>query len=800
MVVCSLALLACQQEEIGKLPEEGNIVAEQTKGEVRKGVLQVKFTTELNARTQMQTRADGIALTGEPAIDSALLSLGNVRMERIFPHAGKFEEKHKAAGLDRWYRLVFDENIDPVALQEIYARLQGVEKVSPEYNICISEKEKITPDYVSRLIALPGTKASQEMPFNDPKLNMQWHYDQGNLTVTSGAGIGLFKAWRVTTGDPRVVVAVLDMGVDYTHPDLAANMWVNEAELNGVPGVDDDGNGKIDDIYGYDFEQGKGEITPGDHGTHVAGTIAAVNNNGIGVCGVAGGSGTGDGVRIMGCSLGSMRVTLMNPEDAIVYAADNGASIIQCSWVVPHTEALYEAIDYFVNNAGNELMKGGLAVFAAGNDGVTARQYPAAYDNTLAVASLNQSNRRSSFSNYGNWIDISAPGGAGATGGSEAYGILSTIPGGDYGYMSGTSMAAPHVSGVAGLIISAKGGPGFTAEKLKEILLTSVGPLNPDEAHVSLMGKGALRADNALWDNDHTAPEAVTDLKIDRLYGKGILTWHIAKDINDGQPLEYVIYYNTTSPANGNGAQKAVISVRGFKAGDKFVCEWPVFPSNATWHVAVAGRDTWENESALSNEVTIDWQNDAKAPAVVTDIRFAEEGGRLFLAWVNPVDEKDGTAAFYRLTVYHEEGNAGTLVLDTLIEAVGRAGDLTKIPLEISGLDENYVFRLAAVDCWNNSSEFSEGVVYFPVAPDELKTYPNPVQKVLHLKWGAHFSGTKAVSLYDMSGRRVFRQELGAGSGAGQTEVDFSAVAAGAYLLRFEADGKTVTRNIMKVK
>ncbi len=132
--------------------------------------------------------------------------------------------------------------------------------------------------------------------FNDPRLPEQWHYQNfGNISGTvAGADINLFPAWEVTTGSPEVVVAIIDGGIDYTHEDLAANMCINEAELNGLPGVDDDGNGFVDDIYGFNFCTNSGEIYPHSHGTHVAGTVGAVNNNGIGVAGVAGGAGSKD--------------------------------------------------------------------------------------------------------------------------------------------------------------------------------------------------------------------------------------------------------------------------------------------------------------------------------------------------------------------------------------------------------------------------------------------------------------------------------------------------------------------------
>ena len=800
LVSCLLWLAACQDDRLPEVSGTEEPGSPAVAGGIRKGVLQIKFSQELNEQPQMRTRAAGKAATGNARIDDVLADLGQVRMERIFPYAGKFEERHRQAGLDRWYRLMFDENIDPHQLEQRCAPLEGVEKAGPEYEIRLAGEGIVTHGHVSRALYMPVTKTETVMPFNDPQLSMQWHYDHGDLPMAEGAGIGLFKAWRVTTGDPRVVVAVLDMGVDYAHEDLAANMWVNEAELNGLPGVDDDNNGYVDDIYGYNFAAGTGNIKPGDHGTHIAGTVAAVNGNGVGVCGVAGGSGNDDGVRIMSCQLGEGSTELKNPEAAMVYAADNGASIIQCSWYLQHTQALQEAVDYFIEHAASPLMSGGLAVFAAGNEGVTSRRYPAAYSNTVSVASVNQNNRRSSFSNYGDWIDISAPGGIGSNSGSRACGILSTLPGNDYGYMNGTSMAAPHVSGVAALVISARGGAGFTAGQLKEILYTTVGALNSDEPNKDLMGRGVLRADRALWNDDGVAPAAVTDLQLLREKNGGMLNWTVAADANDGQAREYVVYYRTSAPADGQGTRTAVWPVKGMIAGDVMSCPLPEFPENATWHLAVAGRDVWGNESPLSNEVTVVWNNDHRAPDIVSGVKFEQEGKRLYLSWVNPADAQDGTAVLYRIVVRNGRAEDSPVVMDRSVVVSGKAGDRTRMLIDLPEMDENYMFSIAAIDCWNNSSDFSEAVYYLPVAPGELKVYPNPVSKELFLNWGEDFTGTKSVRIYDQAGRLVMNRDLSATVGADKDVIDLSALAAGSYVLKFSAGRKQESRNIMKIK
>jgi subtilisin family serine protease len=248
-----------------------------------------------------------------------------------------------------------------------------------------------------------------EYPFNDPELSWQWHYNNdGSLSEDSkaGADINLLNAWKYTAGDNRVIVAVVDGGIMADHPDLKDNMWVNEAEKNGQPGVDDDGNGYIDDIHGYNFIDNpvnvEGQPNPvwtdtfdnAAHGTHVAGTIAAVSNNGKGIAGVAGGDNGVGGVRIMACQiLGGKYNT--SDEDAAArameYAADMGAVIASNSWgndpgaiTTDNTykvamSARYVAFNYFMKKKNHPALDGGIIVFAAGNESTAMAGYPGAY-------------------------------------------------------------------------------------------------------------------------------------------------------------------------------------------------------------------------------------------------------------------------------------------------------------------------------------------------------------------------------------------------------------------------------------
>lgn len=484
------------------------------------------------------TRSSGVEVaTGLVSLDRIAADLGAVSMTRVFPHAGRFEERTRKAGLHLWYLVEFDENIAVTRAANEFASSEYVAAIEPVmYVRRLSEKKVVTVDDVTANLNRIGKTATSG--FNDPLLSEQWHYenDGSRSYWTAGADIRLFEAWEQTTGHPDVIVSVVDGGVCYTHPDLAANMWINEAEMNGTAGVDDDGNGYTDDIYGYNFVYNQGEIQADLHGTHVAGTIAAVNNNGIGVAGIAGGDGTpGSGVRIMSCQIfyddirgNEYQATVANTLAAIKYGADNGAVISQNSWGYPsgytptYLSMYVEAVEYFIEYAGKDEygnqtgpMNGGIVIFSSGNSASSALSYPGAIESVVSVSAFAPNYRIAYYSNYGTWVSISAPGGDSNYG--EMCEVLSTIGGYNrgiytegYAYMQGTSMACPHVSGIAALYISkyGVGTPGLTPEKLKARMFETADPVIYDynPAYTGMLGAGLIDAAAILRD-EATDPE-----------------------------------------------------------------------------------------------------------------------------------------------------------------------------------------------------------------------------------------------------------------------------------------------------
>ncbi len=479
-------------------------------------------------------------------------------MKRLFRPAGKFEAKHRKHGLHLWYEIRFDTKQEIDKVIAAYQNATSIEIAEPVYEVKYADGYNENTKTIHVKNQKIAAKSLDGVP-NDPRYGEQWHYNNTGQSPDAivGNDINIEEAWKIQTGNSQVTVAIMDTGFDVNHPDLKGNLWVNPEEIPGN-NIDDDNNGYIDDIHGYNFADDTGTISAGDHGTHVAGTVAAETNNNIGVAGVAGGSGNNDGVRLMATSVFGNGIA--NIMEAYVYAADNGAVISQNSWgygvfTIDIRASDKAAIDYFIANAGGagNAMNGGTVIFASGNNGAEGTYYPAKYDPILSVSSLANSGKKASYSNYGTWVDISAPGGDQNTSGTTA-GILSTTSGGGYGYKQGTSMACPHASGVAALVVSEFAG-NISGIELKHIMENSTDPVDQlNTAYVGKLGSGRINALKALQYGNATVDTPNT-IEISNIGARtAIINWNAVD-----QALRYTVRYrknndtwieNTTNATN----------------------------------------------------------------------------------------------------------------------------------------------------------------------------------------------------------------------------------------------------------
>jgi len=470
-------------------------------------VVQFKLPSD---QIETARKSGGDLSLGIPSLDK-IADKYNVTIGRqLFKGAKPVTLKGNYFDLSRYYLLRFDPAADLDVVLEEFRKNPNVESV---------EKNAIHSIY-----ATP----------NDGYFSYQWYHNQ-----TSDHDIDSPEAWDIETGSTGIIVAILDSGTRYFHPDLGGvnasysnpgasrgNMWINTAELNGSSGYDDDGNGYVDDWIGWDFIDGVSNCWSGEdcntedndprdfngHGTHTAGIVGMITNDGYGMAGVAGGwnSGSqtvyGNGVKIMALRMGYSYnylgqeygvVDMAAAASAFYYAADNGADIASCSWGSSNSGGLGAAVSYFISS-------GGLVFVAAGNDGDQSADYLNARGDCISVAATDENDNGASFTNYGTWVDICAPG----------TNIYSTFhdhsdPSTNYwASMGGTSMACPMAAGVGALIWSHN--PGWTASQVETQLYNSVENIDAylSSKYIGKMGAGRINAYDAVNTGGPAAPVA----------------------------------------------------------------------------------------------------------------------------------------------------------------------------------------------------------------------------------------------------------------------------------------------------
>ena len=597
------------------------------------GEMIVEFSDEAVLKIESSSNLQVAVLTKAAFGEKVTSTLGITSLSRLYPDAGEWEPRHRAAGLHRWYRISYDPL---VPLTKAAASLEGLDGV-------------VYSEPARRL-------RSADALFNDPELSKQWHYDNpGTGSYNPLADINVVPVWKnFTAGSSDVTVAVVDGGVDLSHPDL------NGVVIEGGP---DGSKNFVNGYTGY-------SISATTHGTHVAGTIAAINNNGTGVCGVAGGRDGKGGVKILSCQIFSDKTdsegnSLQGDSyNAMVWGADHGAVISQNSWGFVYDSAadakqgsagaMKAAIDYFVKYAGcdsdgNQLstspMKGGVVIFAAGNE-AWPDAWPAEYEGVIAVGAINATLSRSSYSNYGDWVDICAPGG---DSGVDPM-ILSTLPDGKYGYLQGTSMACPHVSGVAALLVSHFGGQGFTSEMLTERLLgganggtglsgQKIGPLV--DAYGAFMYGGTV------------APERVEDFRVEPSSNNLTFTWNVTAD-SDSQTGGAYAYLLLASKSESDfasldlrnlpsGMVSRIVEVEGKKVGESISGVISSLDFETSYYTAIVGYDFSKNYSALSPVKKVSTLGN-HAPVIETDA-------------VSPVEIRAFETKSFDFSVYDPDGH-----------------------------------------------------------------------------------------------------------------------------------------------
>ena len=724
------------------LPDPAPVEAEEAEGSdicTIPGILHVEFTEEMTSHIESSQEDELIAELG---------SYGITSLTRLFPDAGEFEARHRESGLHHWYKVSYDPTTSATKAAASFRDIPGAATVE------IPRKIHTTARY----------------PFSDPYAGEQWNlYNTSQVSgFVKGIDINVLPLWEITGGSSDVIVNVVDTGVDMNHE-----------ELQGVC-IPASGNGSHNFVYGREGSS----ITPGMHGTHVAGTIAAISNNGKGISGIAGGLNGRGGVRILNSQIFHEREDGKedpgDSEAAIIWGADHGALISQNSWGYDYNsereakestvpKEFKAAVDYFIKYAGCDadgnqtgLMKGGLVVFAAGNDGWSAG-HPGDYEPVVCVGALGPDGRRATYSNYGNWVDICAPGGE-TDRFSDPIAMILAPAGGSYYYMTGTSMACPHVSGVAALLISAYGGPGFTCDDLKKMLLDGANPAVGASEKIGPM----LDAYGAYLAYGGTAkPRIRTDYTGDyRVKGHEVLSINfyvtsetdVKIDVECDNAATYSIHDKDIAVTVNDGSGKLT----------------------GIHRLKITATDTLGQTATETFDFTI-LQN--HAPVVVSPVEdkvVSIRNSTITVNLENVFKDEDGGTLTYKASVsgnnaFEATESRGSLNLTSIADGIA---EITLTATDPCGLSCSCSFKAGMFDGSNGPS-----------------LYPNPVVDFLNV-CPAGITETK-VTIYNSAGRKLFSGH-GKASILDPYSIDMTGYAPGQYRIDVSYGGNSYNKTIVK--